>query len=182
VNVRAAIVAIALIALSPAAAVAADVANLDCPLSRLDAAGQAAVGEGVAQRAPHEDPRIAPLRRAAEQCGQSFGWSTQEVNFAFIYHLSRAGVAGERRWLTGRGFDVDALERGILADTVLMAAIRGDEAQAREALGGFVDRNMPLLERLIEGRAPDTELMERVGGFIGFRMAMEWARGQFAGS
>lgn len=174
-----ALAALALFAAAPAAA--ADFANIDCPLSHLDAAAQAAISQGVAERAPHEDARIAPLRQAAEQCGQSFHWTSGEVNFAFIYHLSRFGLANERRWLTERNFDVDALERGLLADTELMTAIRGDEAQAREALGGFVDRNMELLTRLVGDRGGDSTLMERIGGYIGFRMAMEWAHWQFVG-
>lgn len=161
-------------AASPALAV--DPAQLDCPLAALSDAQREAAAEAMIALAGVNDARLTPLRAAAETCARQLGWSARATDYADAYHASRLAREGLRQRLTAAGVDIAPLERVILADRELLAAL-GPNGIDEGTMNAFVERNTDLVLRTMGDHPP--QVQSWIGNFSGFVVSAEVMRRNF---
>ena len=178
-RIRYVIAAIVLAACGLQPAGAADLAQLDCPVSRLSEQERAAFVEAAGVQAPRCDPRFLGFLRMGEECARSHGWSQSAADHALLYNLAVNGQAGVRRRLEGMGIDVASVERALLADTALIAAT-GSGRFPEEQIIAFNRRLQPFVEETSARLPAGTDFATPLGTFIVLRAIMESSRTQFA--
>ncbi len=167
--------AIAAMVATPAAAT--DLAGLDCPLAALSDAQRNAAGEALVASAGPNDARVEVVRAAAEACARQLGWTGRASDLATAYHVT--GLARDilRQRLTAAGIDLAPLERAVVEDPVLLAAMGPDHTDAG-AMREFAERHRDLIETMLRGRTP--EIQNSVGAFAGFVLSAYVMRRGFA--
>ncbi|AJP71406.1 hypothetical protein [Sphingomonas hengshuiensis] len=96
---------------------AADLATLDCVVSKLDAAARSQIEADVVRNMAEtgKRPTYAPavktaLKEAATACATEHQWSNPAAGAAAIYALAKVGLPIAQRVVGERGFDAAALE------------------------------------------------------------------------
>ncbi|HEX8642730.1 MAG TPA: hypothetical protein VF702_02320 [Allosphingosinicella sp.] len=159
-------------AATPAAA--ADPGQINCPVRNLGPGELARVTDIVRRQG---DEPMPDFYASIDACRQRLGWSEAEAEQALMFNLAEIGQREARRDLEGRGVDVAAIERALLADSAVIESARGRDAGDR--LTEFFGRLDPAVRSSVERHGGDGA--ELVGTFLIFRAVMETSRRDFSG-
>jgi hypothetical protein len=168
----------ALIAMLPAPAAAADVAQLGCPIEALSAGDRANLADHVRRQAQASEPAMQAFYGTVETCRSRHRWSMDAAREAVVYNLASIGAGEARRALEQRGIDMATIERALLADRAVIASARTD--QGPDVIAAFYERLDPALRQRIESGPDAGGSAELLGTYILFRSAVETSRAEFA--
>lgn len=156
---------------------AADPGQIGCPIEALDAADRERLVEHVRRQAEPTEPAMQVFYGGVGTCASRHGWSSEAARQSIMYNLAFIGQRDARAVLEGRGIDVAAIERRLLADRETIAASRSKSAP--EAMVAFYGRLDPATRRQLEAdRHEDTA--ELLGMYLQYRAAVETSRADFA--
>jgi|GEM_PF-5237948 len=159
-------------------AAASDVAELDCPLARVDRADRATLAAAIAQSSFNEDESSGILHRALRACLPRFEWTQAEYADAYVFVRAALTAAHFRERLAGRGLDLGWLEREVVGDRAFVAAaveMRPDPPE----LHALFDRLEPQLRPWADRHSGEPMLTGALGGFIAMTAMAEGARIRF---
>lgn len=158
---------------------ASDVAEIGCPLASLAEADRAALAASIAAAptAPEETSGI--LQRGLDQCLRRFEWTRAEYADAYVFARASLATALFRGRLEGRGLDLSWLEREVLGDSALIAAVTEVRISVAESNALF-DRLEPELRPWADRHSGEPLVTEALGGFVAMTAAAEGARIRFS--
>jgi hypothetical protein len=171
------IAAVAAHAVLPAAAWAADPAQLDCILDGVSQSERTALAAVLIERRRDRDV-LAPFAQAAARCRQAHDWSDDDTRNAIVFAVSAAGLSEIRRRLAARGIATTELEAAVLSDGRFMEEI-GRGVETGVVTTGFAERNDALIGRLIGSMPSDREVAPLIEAFAAFRGTVEIGRRRF---
>jgi hypothetical protein len=159
---------------------AADVAQIDCPLTAMSEAQRLALGEHASHLGSRQDPVVVPFESAVTRCADELHWDSGRRDAARLHGLASLMQAAVRRQFAQDGIDLAELERVLLADTELTASYRS-AGSLEAAVQAFTRRNVAMVLRLLGPHGADSAYVERAGYFIAARAIVEASRIRFAG-
>ena len=168
---------VATFAFVAAPAVAADGAQLGCPVEALSAGERENLADHVRRQGSPDEPAMQAFFRGVDSCVSRHGWSPGAAQHAIVYNLAAIGQREARVALERQGLDVARIEGALLADRTTIEAARGEGGP--DAITAFYDSLDAGLRQRIES-TDEGRSAELLGTYLMYRAVMETSRADFA--
>ena len=157
--------------------VAADGAQLGCPVEALSAGERENLADHVRRQGGPDEPAMQAFFRGVDGCVSRHGWPPGAAQHAVLYNLAAIGQREARVALERQGLDVATIERALLADRTTIEAARGESGP--DAITAFYEGLDAALRQRIES-ADEGRSAELLGTYLMYRAVMETSRADFA--